>query len=73
MYEGKPLEQALAPLQKRLVEATLQGEMPLPLQKEKLLGSKNRHHPREMHGVDLSEAQLSTRSLPPILHRANLP
>jgi hypothetical protein len=27
LYEGKPIEQALAPLLKRLVEASLQGEM----------------------------------------------
>lgn len=34
MYEGKPIEQALAPLLKRLVEAGLQGEMQAHLKDE---------------------------------------
>ena len=42
MYEGKSLEQALGPLLKRLVEASLQGEMQSHLESEKASGAPNR-------------------------------
>jgi putative transposase len=44
IYEGEPLEQALGPLLKRLVEASLQGEMQSHLEEEKASGAKNRRN-----------------------------
>jgi transposase-like protein len=44
MYEGKSLEQALGPLLKRLVEASLQGEMQSHLESEKASGVQNRRN-----------------------------
>jgi transposase-like protein len=44
MYEGKSLEQALGPLLKRLVEASLQGEMQSHLESEKASGAPNRRN-----------------------------
>lgn len=44
MYEGQSLDQVLAPLLKRLVEAGLQGEMQAHIEEGKLLGDKNRRN-----------------------------
>jgi len=44
LYEGKPLEEALGPLLKRIVEAGLQGEMQAHLEEEKASGSRNRRN-----------------------------
>lgn len=44
LYEGKPLEEALGPLLKRIVEAGLQGEMQSHLEDEKASGAKNRRN-----------------------------
>lgn len=44
LYEGKPLEEALAPLLKRIVEAGLQGELDAHLEDEKSSGNKNRRN-----------------------------
>jgi putative transposase len=44
LYEGKPLEEALGPLLKRIVEAGLQGEMQAHLEEEKASGAKNRRN-----------------------------
>lgn len=44
LYSGKSLEQALAPLLKRIVEAGLQGEMQSHLEEEKASGVKNRRN-----------------------------
>lgn len=44
LYEGKPLEEALGPLLKRIVEAGLQGEMQAHLEEEKAGGVKNRRN-----------------------------
>lgn len=44
LYEGKPLEEALAPLLKRIVEAGLQGELDAHLEEEKASGNKNRRN-----------------------------
>lgn len=44
LYEGKPLEEALGPLLKRIVEAGLQGEMQAHLEEGKSAGVKNRRN-----------------------------
>lgn len=44
LYEGKPLEEALGPLLKRIVEAGLQGEMQAHLEEEKASGVRNRRN-----------------------------
>lgn len=44
LYEGKPLEEALGPLLKRIVEAGLQGEMQAHLEEGKATGVKNRRN-----------------------------
>jgi len=44
LYEGKPLEEALGPLLKRIVEAGLQGEMQAHLEEGKATGGKNRRN-----------------------------
>lgn len=44
LYSGAPLESALAPLLKRIVEAGLQGEMESHLEEEKSAGIKNRRN-----------------------------
>ncbi len=44
LYEGKPLEEALGPLLKRIVEAGLQGEMQAHLEEEKGSGARNRRN-----------------------------
>lgn len=44
LYEGKPLEEALGPLLKRIVEAGLQGEMQAHLEEEKASGARNRRN-----------------------------
>lgn len=44
LYEGKPLEEALGPLLKRIVEAGLQGEMQSHLEENKVQGNKNRRN-----------------------------
>jgi len=44
LHEGKPLEEALGPLLKRIVEAGLQGEMQAHLEEEKASGARNRRN-----------------------------
>lgn len=44
LYDGKPLEEALGPLLKRIVEAGLQGEMQAHLEEGKAIGVKNRRN-----------------------------
>jgi len=44
LYDGKPLEEALGPLLKRIVEAGLQGEMQAHLEEGKATGVKNRRN-----------------------------
>lgn len=44
LYDGKPLEEALGPLLKRIVEAGLQGEMQAHLEEGKAVGVKNRRN-----------------------------
>ncbi|MCC7464897.1 MAG: IS256 family transposase [Saprospiraceae bacterium] len=44
LYEGKPLEEALGPMLKRIVEAGLQGEMQAHLEEGKSAGVKNRRN-----------------------------
>jgi transposase-like protein len=44
LYEGKPLEEALGPLLKRIVEAGLQGEMQAHLEEGRASGVRNRRN-----------------------------
>ncbi len=44
LYAGQPLEAALAPLLKRIVEAGLQGELAAHLDEDKAQGEKNRRN-----------------------------
>lgn len=46
LYEGKSLEEALAPLIKRIVEASLEGEMEAHLTESRASGERNRRNGR---------------------------
>ena len=59
LYEGKPLEEALGPLLKRIVEAGLQGEMHAHLEEGKSAGVKNRRNGKMSKTVRSRFGQLS--------------
>lgn len=58
LYEGKPLESALGPLLKRIVEAGLQGEMQAHLLESKSIGTKNRRNGKIGKSVRSSFGQI---------------